>query len=160
MLNTSQRSILFTGTSICNQLSNNLSNTTTSFTYNYKKLVLQTLSEQNSILIITLNHYYYQVLKNFFCYYCYFYHHYQYHYYNYVSIHHHFFSIWVFFHEHSRITGLQGKGEGIPLSPRDHFQLLHRHLDISRAITAESSPLHIASSRTRAEIANHSATRG
>ena len=24
-----------------------------------------------------------------------------------------FFSIWVFFHEHSRITGLQGKGEGI-----------------------------------------------
>ena len=24
-----------------------------------------------------------------------------------------FFSIWVFFHEHSRITGLQGKMEGI-----------------------------------------------
>ena len=24
-----------------------------------------------------------------------------------------FFSIWVFFHEHSRITGLQGNGEGI-----------------------------------------------
>ena len=30
-----------------------------------------------------------------------------------------------------------------------HFHPLHRHLDISRAITAGSSPLHIASSRTR-----------
>ena len=29
--------------------------------------------------------------------------------------------------------------------------MLHRHLDISRSITAESSPLHIASSRTRTE---------
>ena len=30
-----------------------------------------------------------------------------------------FFSTWVFFHKHSRITGLQGKGEGIllPLPP-------------------------------------------
>ena len=28
-----------------------------------------------------------------------------------------FFSIWVLFHGHSRITGLQGKGEGIPLTP-------------------------------------------
>ena len=27
-----------------------------------------------------------------------------------------FFPIWVLFHEHSRITGLQGKGEGIPLT--------------------------------------------
>ena len=60
-----------------------------------------------------------------------------------------FFSIWVFFHDHSRITGLQGKGEGISLTPHYHFHPLHRHLDISRAITAESSPLHIASSRTR-----------
>ena len=60
-----------------------------------------------------------------------------------------FFSIWVLFHEHSRITGLQGKGEGIPLTPHYHFHPLHRHLDISRAITAESSPLHIASSWTR-----------
>ena len=24
-----------------------------------------------------------------------------------------FFSIWVFFHDHSQFTGLQGKGEGI-----------------------------------------------
>ena len=60
-----------------------------------------------------------------------------------------FFSVWVFFHDHSLITGLQGKGEGISLTPHYHFHLLHRHLDISRAITAESSPLHIASSRTR-----------
>ena len=60
-----------------------------------------------------------------------------------------FFSIWVFFHEHSRFTGQQGKGEGIYLTPLCHFHPLHRHLDISRAITAESSPLHIAGSRTR-----------
>ena len=59
------------------------------------------------------------------------------------------FSFWVFFfHEHSRFTGQQGKGEGIYLTPLYHFHLLHRHLDISRAVTAESSPLHI-SSRTR-----------
>ena len=59
-----------------------------------------------------------------------------------------FFSIWVFFHEHSRFTEQQGKGEGIYLTPLYHFHLLHRHLDISRAITA-GSPLHIAGSRTR-----------
>ena len=58
-----------------------------------------------------------------------------------------FFSIWVFFHEHSRFTGQQGKGEGIYLTPLYHFHPLHGHLDISRAVTAESSPLHIASSR-------------
>ena len=27
------------------------------------------------------------------------------------------FSVWVFFHEHSRFTGPQGKGEGIYLTP-------------------------------------------
>ena len=42
-----------------------------------------------------------------------------------------------------------GEGEGISLTPHYHFHPLHRHLDINRAITAESSPLHIASSRTR-----------
>ena len=47
------------------------------------------------------------------------------------------------------MTGLQGKGEGIPLTPHYHFYILHRHLDISQAITAESSPQLIASSRTR-----------
>ena len=60
-----------------------------------------------------------------------------------------FFSIWVFFHNHSRITGLQGKGKGISLTPHYHFHPLHRYLDISPAITAESSPLHIGSSLTR-----------
>ena len=43
----------------------------------------------------------------------------------------------------------QGQGEAISLSPLYHFHPLHRHLDISRAINAGSSPLHIASSRTR-----------
>ena len=53
-----------------------------------------------------------------------------------------FFSIWVFFHEHSRIKRLQEKGEGIFLTPHYHFHPLHRHLDISWA-------MHIVSSRTR-----------
>ena len=44
-----------------------------------------------------------------------------------------FFSIWVFFHNHSQIIGLQGKGEDI--SPHYHFHPLHIHLDISRVIT-------------------------
>ena len=52
----------------------------------------------------------------------------------------HFFSIWVSFHQHSRITGLQGKGEGISLSPHYHFHSFYGHLDIGRVITAESSP--------------------
>ena len=52
------------------------------------------------------------------------------------------FSIWVFCHEHSRITGLQGGGEELPPAPQT---LTH----ISQAITAGSSPLHVASSRTR-----------
>ena len=60
-----------------------------------------------------------------------------------------FFSIWVFFHEHSRITGLQEKRESISFNYHFHFHPLHRHLDIIQAITAESSPLHIASSRAR-----------
>ena len=56
-----------------------------------------------------------------------------------------FFSIWVFPHKHSQFTGHHGKGEVISQTPLYHFNSLHRHLDISRAITAESSPLHIAS---------------
>ena len=59
-----------------------------------------------------------------------------------------FFSIWVFFHEHSLFTGQQRKEEGIFLTSLYQFYPLYRHLDISRSITAESSPLHIASSRT------------
>ena len=64
------------------------------------------------------------------------------------------FSMWVFFHEHSRITGLQRKREDMSLTPHYHFHPLHRHLDTSRAITAESSPLHIASSRTQTGNSN------
>ena len=60
-----------------------------------------------------------------------------------------FFSIWDFFKNHSRITILQEKEEGISLIAQYHFHPLHRELDISRAITTESSPLHIGSSRTR-----------
>ena len=59
-----------------------------------------------------------------------------------------FFSIWIFFHEHSRLIGQQWNGDAISLSSLYHFHPLHRHLDISRTITAESSPLHITSSRT------------
>ena len=46
-------------------------------------------------------------------------------------------------------TGQQGKGEATSLTPLYHFHPLHRHLDISQPITAESSPLHIASGRTQ-----------
>ena len=78
-----------------------------------------------------------------------------------------FFSIWLFFHEHSRITGLHGKGEIISLTSNYDFHSLHRHLYISRAINAEGLPLLIASSyeqRTfgelgtigfQAQVANH-----
>ena len=49
----------------------------------------------------------------------------------------------------SRTLTMQGKGEGIYLTPLYHFHPLHRHLDISWVITTESSPLHIAGSWTR-----------
>ena len=42
-----------------------------------------------------------------------------------------------------------GEGEGISLTPHYHLHPLHRHLDISLAITAENSPLHIERRRTR-----------
>ena len=60
-----------------------------------------------------------------------------------------FFPIWVFFHDHSQITGLQEKGEGISLTPHYCLHPLHRHLNIIWAITAENSPLYIGSSKTR-----------
>ena len=59
-----------------------------------------------------------------------------------------FFSIWIFFHRHSRFTVQQRKGLIISLTLLYHFHPIHRHLDISRVITAESSPLYKASSRT------------
>ena len=33
--------------------------------------------------------------------------------------------VWVFFHEHSRFTGLQGKGKAISLTPLYYFYPLH-----------------------------------
>ena len=66
-----------------------------------------------------------------------------------------FFSIGVFFHDHPQITGPQGKGEGIYLTPHYHFHPLQKHLDISRAVTAESSPLHLVSERKSLTIFSH-----
>ena len=63
-----------------------------------------------------------------------------------------FFSIGFLFHDQSRITGLQGKGEEISLTTNYHFQPLHRHLDNSWAITAKCSPLHIGSNPTRTQL--------
>ena len=60
-----------------------------------------------------------------------------------------FFFIWVFFPEHSRFTGRQGKSGAISRTPLYLFYPIHRHLGISRAYTAKSSHLLIASSRTR-----------
>ena len=60
-----------------------------------------------------------------------------------------FFSYLVFLSRTFMIHRTAGKGEAISLSPLYHFHQPHRHLDISRAITAGSSYLHIASSRTR-----------
>ena len=64
-----------------------------------------------------------------------------------------FFSIWIFFRNHSRITVLQMKEEGISLTPHYHFHTLPRHLVISRVITAESSPMRIRSNWTQTENA-------
>ena len=69
------------------------------------------------------------------------------------------FSMWVFIHKHSQITGLKGKWEGILLTPHYHFHPLHRHLDISRTINPESSPLRIDSSRVQTQVAKHYAAR-
>ena len=59
-----------------------------------------------------------------------------------------FFSIWVFFHEHSQFAGQQEKGETISFTPLFRLHPFHRHLDITWAITTESSPQHITSSPT------------
>ena len=59
------------------------------------------------------------------------------------------FSIWVFFHEYSRLIWQQGKGEVIFLCTFYHVHPLHRHLDISQVIATESSLLEIAGNQTR-----------
>ena len=63
-----------------------------------------------------------------------------------------FFSSWVFFYEHSRLTGQQGKGEAIFLTSLYHFNPCNRHLGTSRAITADGPPLHMASSQNRESL--------
>ena len=60
-----------------------------------------------------------------------------------------FFSIWLFFHEHLRFSEQEGKWETIYLTPLYHFRSFHRQLDISCTITADSSPLYIANSRSQ-----------
>ena len=61
--------------------------------------------------------------------------------------------IYILSGQRPRITNHRTAGEGgghfsLP-TPHYHFHPPHRHLDISRTITAESSPLHITSSRTQ-----------
>ena len=46
----------------------------------------------------------------------------------------HIFFFYLGLLNHSRITGMQRKREGISLTPHYHFQPLHRQLDISRTI--------------------------
>ena len=41
-----------------------------------------------------------------------------------------------------------GRGGGVSLTPHYHLHLLHRNLDISWAITAESSPLYIPTQKS------------
>ena len=61
-----------------------------------------------------------------------------------------FFYLALFFHEYSRLTRQQVKGKPISWYPFYHFHPLHRrHLDISKVIAAESSPMRIAGSRNR-----------
>ena len=60
-----------------------------------------------------------------------------------------FFSFWNFFHEYSRFTGQQKKGGAVSLIPHFHFHTFLKHLDISRAVSEESSLLQITSSRTQ-----------
>ena len=60
-----------------------------------------------------------------------------------------FFSIWVFFHDHSQFIGQQEKWEVICLTGLYHFHQFCSYLNISRATKAETSLPLIASCRTR-----------
>ena len=64
-----------------------------------------------------------------------------------------YFFIWDFFHEHSQH---KGKENAVSLTPTachifNNIHLLHKHLEVSMVITAESSPIHIARSWTQTE---------
>ena len=51
-----------------------------------------------------------------------------------------FFSVWVFFHKLSRITGMQGEEEGISLTPHYHFHPLpNQPGDYCRELTSAHS---------------------
>ena len=52
---------------------------------------------------------------------------------------------------HLRVAGQQRKGTPI-LTPLCLFHSLHKYLDVSQAITAESSPLHLATDLTPSTI--------
>ena len=69
------------------------------------------------------------------------------------------FSIWVFFHDHSWITGLQGKGEDISLTPHYHFHPLHKNFDISQVITTERTGLELGTFDFQVQVANCQALR-
>ena len=60
-----------------------------------------------------------------------------------------FFLSGIFYTNIHESQDCRRRGGGISLTPHYHFHPLHKHLDISWAITAESSPLHIASSWTQ-----------
>ena len=59
-----------------------------------------------------------------------------------------FFSRFCFTNIHE-LLDCKEKGESISFTLHYHFHPFHTHLHISRAITAERSPLHIYSSQTR-----------
>ena len=59
-----------------------------------------------------------------------------------------FFSQWVFYQEHSRLIGQQGKEEAISFNSSLLLPPASQTLRHHPAIAAESSPLYIASSRT------------
>ena len=63
-----------------------------------------------------------------------------------------FFFYLVFLSRTFVIHRTAGEEEAISLTPSYHLHLLRRHLDINPAITAESSPLHIASSWMNREL--------
>ena len=67
-----------------------------------------------------------------------------------------FLSTWIFFHKHSKFTRQQRKGETVPVTPLYHFQLLHRRLDITTAITVALEPITFG---FKEQINNYQATR-
>ena len=73
---------------------------------------------------------------------------YYYYYYYYYYYHCYFLSEFSLTNIHES-QDCRGRRRAFLLAPHYHLHPLHRHLDINRAIAAESSHLHIASSRTR-----------